>query len=139
VLKLDPRGAKAEAESWYPITRLSYQRLLSEMIALVEQQIEADPRGANTQVEWRDESDAAGRICQVLRVCHPQRDDALLFHTADVYIDRQWNLPVRIEAHGWPERAGEPLPLLVDYAFTDLELNVRHADRCFDAAALRGE
>lgn len=137
VLRLDPLGPKARAESHFPITSLSYQRMLAAMVGLLERQIEADPRGANTRVQWTENADAAGRSCRLLRVLHPERDDALVFRTAGVWIDQQLGVPIRIEAHGWPAQPGEPPPLLAEYTYTDLELNARHGDDCFDAASLR--
>jgi hypothetical protein len=139
VLKLDPHGSKAQAESLFSITKVGFHRLLDSMVLLIGQQMEADPSGTNTRVECLDNADFAGRPCRHIRVRHPQPDEALVFHQAQVWLDRELGVPVRVEAHGWPEQPGASPPLLAEYTYADLELNACHAEDCFDASSVRGE
>jgi hypothetical protein len=139
VLRLDPRGYKAQAESLVPITEVGFNRLLEAMVTILQQQIEADPSGANTQVEWMEEKDVEGRPCRAVRITHPQRYDELGFHTAVVYVDRELRVPIRIEAHDWPDAPGGSSPLIAEYTYTDLKLNAGLGDDSFDPALVRGE
>jgi hypothetical protein len=139
VLRLDPRGYKAQAESLVPITEVGFHRLLAGMVAILERQIECDPSGANTRVRWREEAQLELRPCRALQIVHPQRCDELGFHTATVYIDREFCVPIRIEAYGWPDEPGGSPPLLAEYTYSDLQFNTRLGDDRFDAALVRGE
>lgn len=139
VLRLNPLGSKAQAESLVPLTQIGFRRLLAALVSTLTSQIEADPQAANTQVQWNKEAELDGRPCQIIRVLHPERDEALLFHTAAVYIDQQLGVPVRIEAYGWPEQPADSLPLIAEYTYTHLELNASLPGDCFDPATLRGD
>jgi hypothetical protein len=139
VLRLDPHGYKAQAESLVPITQVGFHRLLAGMVTILQRQMEVDPGGANTRVEWLETVELDGRPCLGVRIVHPEPDEALGFHIAEVYLDRQLQLPVRIQARGWPERPGSEPPLLAEYVYTDLELNPRLGAEHFDAVLVRGE
>ncbi len=108
------------------------------MITILQRQIEADPSGANTQVEWMEDKDVEGRLCSAVRITHPQKCDELGFHTATVYVDCQWRVPIRIEAHDWPEVPGQSPALIAEYSYTDLKLNASLGDDSFDPAIVRG-
>jgi hypothetical protein len=139
VLRLEPHGYKAQAESLVPITQVGFHRLLAGMVEMLQQQVEADPSGANTQVQWLETAELQGRPCLGVRIVHPQPSPDLGFHIAEVYLDRQLQLPVRIEARGWPESPGSTPPLLGEYLYTDLELNSRLGEEHFDAVLVRGK
>ena len=139
VLRLDPLGHKAQAESLVPLTQVGFQRVLSGMVAVLQAQIEADPQAANTQVQWIEEADLDGQACQIVRITHPSRDEALGLYQATAYIDRGLGVPVRIEAYGWPDRPGDAPPLIAEYTYTNLEWNAPLADDCFDPGRLRGD
>lgn len=139
VVKIDPNGASARRESRVPVTCFAFCELVDAMIGLLEEQIEADPTGDNTQVQLIKTAKIDGRPCSVIRVVHPRRQPELHFHRADVFIDSQLHAPVRVEAYDWPEEPGESPLLMAEYTYTDLKLNVNLSDSTFDPSVVRGK
>ena len=78
------------------------------------------------------------RSCTVIRVVHPAKQDGLQFHEANVFVDDQLHVPVRVDFSDWPARYRDPSPrLIAEYTYTNLQLNVDLADIAFDPARLR--
>ena len=65
-----------------------------------------------------------GRPCTRIQVVHPQHGEGLSFHLANVYVDDELNVPVRVEGYDWPASGSTEPPLLEEYSFTRLRLNV---------------
>jgi hypothetical protein len=49
-----------------------------------------------------------------------------------LFIDRELNLPIRLEAYEWPARAGGDPLLVEEYEYQDLDLNPGLTDTDFD-------
>jgi hypothetical protein len=138
VTSLDPRGNTARHESVVPVTEVSFERLIRGMMERVEKDLELDPTGANTQVQSAT-AKVNQRPCQVIRIVHPARQEGLVYHMANVYVDTELQVPVRIEAYDWPEETGTEPPLLAEYTYTSLKLNQNLSDDMFRAELLRNE
>jgi hypothetical protein len=138
VVKLDPHGPSARQESRVPITEASFSHIIGGLIAFLERHIEADPHGANTVVQHSSSARINGRACSVIRVVHPRKDQGLGFYIGTVYIDQALHVPVRIEAYGWPDDPENSPPLLGEYTYTDLKLNVGLSQQQFQPGAVRG-
>jgi hypothetical protein len=138
VAQIDPDGRAAQAESLVPITQTGFNRVLRHMIEILERHAQADPSGENTKVERISGAKINHRPCNVVRILHPAKENGLEFHVANVFIDVELHLPVRVDFSDWPRRAGQPPPLLAEYTYSDLKLNVNLPDSAFDPAQLRG-
>jgi hypothetical protein len=121
-LRLSPDGYKAHAESLVPIAQISFPRIVAGMVASLQKQMELDPRGDNTTVQWDEDASMDGRACRLVRICHPQRDEALGFYVVAVYLDCQLGLPTRVEAYDWPAESNDPPPLIAEYTFSNLQI-----------------
>ena len=64
---------------------------------------------------------------------HPQPDPALEFSEANVFVDDELHVPIRVEASLWARSPGDAKPLLFEYTYTDLRLNVGVTDDDFTA------
>ena len=72
------------------------------------------------------------RSATCIQVVHPVPRKNFRFHKALVFVDDELNIPVRYEAHDWPERPGGPPMLLEEYTYTDIKLNNGYTDATFD-------
>jgi hypothetical protein len=54
--------------------------------------------------------------------------------TARIWLDREWNVPVRFESWEWPEAAGAEPVLLEQYSYLQLKFDQGLTDRDFDPA-----
>lgn len=137
VIDLDPFGDAVRRESLMPINEIGFSHQLDRTIRTLEQDMAADPAGDNTIVEHITTSSINGRACEMLRVTHPRRRDGLQFFTASVSIDAELRVPVRFDAYDWPETAGQQPPLLAEFTYTDVRLNVGLDEAAFKPATLR--
>jgi len=138
VVHVDPHGWKAQAESLVPITQVSFKRSLASLTKAIEAQMEADPSGANTEVQWSEDAELDGRPCVAIRVMHPRPDESLGFHWAQVHVDKEHHVPLRIEVRDWPQEPGGKPPLIAEYTYSDLQVNVGLGDQWFDGSLVYG-
>ncbi|MGH7927183.1 MAG: DUF1571 domain-containing protein, partial [Candidatus Binatia bacterium] len=73
-----------------------------------------------------------GRICTLLEVRHPVPRPYFDFHIARVFIDDELNVPIRYAAYTWPQQEGAEPPVIEEYTYLDLKLNVGLTDADFD-------
>ncbi len=138
VAQIDPEGHAAMQESLVPITQTGLNRVLQHMVKILELHALADPSGENTQVERIEGAKINQRSCNVVRILHPSKQPGLEFHVANVFIDVELHVPMRVDFSDWPKRAGQTPPLLAEYTYTNLKLNPNLPNSTFDPARLRG-
>jgi hypothetical protein len=73
-----------------------------------------------------------GRVCTLLQVKHPENKAGFDFHLAQVFIDDEYQIPIRYAAYSWPEKEGGTPPLLDEYTYLNLKLNAGLVDADFD-------
>jgi hypothetical protein len=138
VAKIDPRGESARKESLVPITESGFNRVLAQMIEILERHASLDPRGENTKVQRIAGAKLNGRPCTVIRIVHPTRQAGMEFHLANVFIDDELRVPLRVDSADWPYRPGGTGAVLSEYTYTNLKLNVSLGDSDFSTALVRG-
>lgn len=123
-VRLSPKSEAAKRESRHPITEMGLDNISSRLIEQALVDIRNDPKGENTRVTFLKNSKVNNRICTQIRVVHPQRGTGMTFHQANIFIDDELKVPVRLAAYDWPTLPdGEPI-LLEEYTYTELKLNV---------------
>ena len=137
VIDIDPFGSIVKRESLMPITEIGFSHLLDRTIRTLQQDIAADPSGDNTIVERITTATINGRPCEMLRITHPQRRDGLQFFSASMSIDSELHVPVRFDVYDWPETPGQQPPLMAEFTYTNVTLNVDLDDATFEPAILR--
>jgi hypothetical protein len=139
IVKIDPFGEVARSESLIPITEIGFGRMLDRMIDLLAAHAEADPIATNTEVQFFKHAKIDDRPCDGIRITHPVRHKGLHFHLANVYVDTELHVPVRIDVCDWPENAGGEPSLLAEYTYTNLQLNVGLSPELFERSALHAK
>lgn len=137
VVRVDPNGDSAREETLVPVTQIGFTRLLGQMIDVLERHRSADPAGQNTLAERIAGAKINQRGCTLVRVTHPQAAEGLEFHVANVFVDDELHVPVRVDFSDWPKHPNGPVPLIAEYTYTDLRLNVNLPNAAFDRARLR--
>ncbi len=130
-LQLDPNGAAARRESNYPITEVGFDKIIERLTQRVENDIKNDPTAANTQVSHFRNAAVNNRVCTHIRILHPKRGDGIEFHKASLYVDDELHVPIRLVVHDWPSGDDEQPPLIEEYTYVDLRLNVGLTDADF--------
>ncbi|MHB8969998.1 MAG: DUF1571 domain-containing protein [Pirellulaceae bacterium] len=135
-LWLRPDGSMAMQGNRYPITEIGLETLV---VRLIEKGNRDKQNGLVEEclVEFRKGAKINGRQCTMLEVKHPQPRDYYDFYVARIFIDDEFNVPLRYAAYTWPAQPGaEPGndELIEEYTYLKLELNVGLTDQDFDPA-----
>lgn len=137
IVNISPTSDAALRESRYPITELGLSNVVTRLIDQAKHDIIADPDAENTEVTFYRNAQVDGRACTHIRVTHPTQDDALGFHQANIYVDDELNVPLRVEAFTWPKEPGTDPQLLEEYTYMQLKLNVGLTDGNFSEELVR--
>ena len=93
---------------------------------------ERDRKYGECKVRLVDGAKVCDRVCTMLEVTHEEQKPQYDFHLARVFLDRELNMPIRYEAYGWPSQTGAAPPLLEEYTYMDVRVNVGLTDVDFD-------
>ena len=123
-VKLDPNSAAAMRESRYPITELGLDWMTKRLIDQTLNDIRNDPAGENSRVTFFRQASVNDRPCLHVQVVHPVRREGFTYHLANIYLDSELHMPIRIETFDWPEEGDDQPVLQEEYTLTRLRLNV---------------
>lgn len=112
----------------YPMTDIGIENLI---VKLIERGQRAR-KLPDVRCEFRKNARVQDRTCTVLQVIQPSRSPDAEFHQAQVFIDDQYQIPIRYIAYDWPTQQGQPLPVIEEYNYLNLKLNVGLTDADFD-------
>jgi len=128
IIALVPTSPQAMAEGRHPITEIGMQKMLEGVI----KQWKDETRYGEIDVTYFHKAKLGKRPCTVIQTSHPTPRKQFKFHLTRLYIDKETNLPVRVEQHGFPIRAGEKPPLVEEYTYSNLKTDVGLKDIDFD-------
>ena len=126
-VKLDPDGAMAMKGNKYPIYDVGIENLVQKLITKATR----DRAAGDCVVEIRENAKIAGRPCKMIQLTHPEKKAPFEFYKAQVFIDKELDLPVRYAAWDWPTKNGKP-KLLEEYTYVQLKTNVGLTDEDFN-------
>lgn len=125
---LPPTGYLAMMGQRYPITDIGVGNLVVQLITKAER----DRKHAEIDVKFFDNSKVNDRSCRMIQVIHPEKRSHFDFHKAQIFIDHELKVPIRYAAWSWPEKPGDEPPLLEEYTYVDMKLNVGLTDEDFN-------
>ncbi len=133
-VSLDSDAVKQE--SLMNIPSVGIVTMVEEIRQHIARDIKADPDGANTELKVTRDVKINGRSSTRVEITHPRQADGLTFFRGVVFADDEWHLPVRVEGYGWPKAEGEDPPLLGEFTYTDVKINVGLSDADFSREVL---
>lgn len=125
---LDPESDVAMKGNRYSIRHIGMLNLIRKMLAKSEIGMQIEECQVKIERGIQVDSLKCSRLEIVFEKPHPEID----FHMARIYIDDERNLPIAYEGYLWPEKEGDPPPLLEKYFYTNIQLNVGLTDKDFD-------
>jgi len=117
---IKPDSMLAMAGNRYPITEAGIETLVLRLI----EKGERDRKRDECQVEFRKNAKINGRVCTLLKVIHPVEREYFDFHKVEIFIDDEYQIPVRYAAYSWPAAGSSEMPLLEEYTYLNMKLNV---------------
>lgn len=124
---LDPESWLAMKGQRYPISDAGMENLIVKLI----EKAERDRAAGHCEVEYTTGESIKGRECDVIKVIHAEQRDPYDFHIAKVYIDKELNMPIRYEAHLWPDTPTSKPKLLERYTYLYVKINQGFTDKDF--------
>ncbi|MCA9102100.1 MAG: DUF1571 domain-containing protein [Planctomycetales bacterium] len=125
---LDPLSARMMEGNRHPITDVGMKNLTGKLLDRYRREAQYD----GTVVKEYDNVQVAGRTCKCIEITHPQQYRPFDFYVMRIYLDKQWKVPVCMQAYGWPTQAGGAPQLVEEYTYSQLKFNVAMTDRDFD-------
>ena len=125
---LDPESDVAMKGNRYSIRHIGMLNLIRKMLAKSEIGMQIEECEVKIERGIQVDSLKCSRLEIVFAKPHPEID----FHMARIYIDDERNIPIAYEGYLWPEKEGDPPPLLEKYFYTNIRLNVGLTDEDFD-------
>ncbi len=127
-LNLEPEGWIAMQGQRYPIYEAGMENLVVKLI----EKAERDKAAGDCEVVYSDGVKINGRACSVIEVTHAEQRAPYDFHIAKVYIDDELRLPIRYQAHLWPENGSTKPRLLEEYTYLHVKINQGFTDEDFN-------
>lgn len=127
-LWLDPHGQLAMNGNRYPITEMGVENLVVKLI----EKGTRDRKHGECEVKFYEDAKINKRPCLLIEVKHPVPREYFDFHIAQIYLDKEMNVPIRYAAYTWPETEGGKPLLLEEYTYVNMKLNVGLTDAHFD-------
>ncbi len=125
---LDPNGFIAMRGNKYPITEMGVLNLVDKLLDVGYK----DSKFGECDVKYYDNVKVGDRECTLIRVIHPVPRKNFIFYIAQIFVDKELNVPIRYESYDWPAKEGEPPTLIEAYTYENLKLNVGLTDLDFD-------
>jgi hypothetical protein len=125
---LDPDGTLAMRGQLHPIYDIGIENLVLKLI----ERGTKERQFPECDVKFIPGAKINGRVCTVLQVFHPVQRPHFEFYKAEIFIDDQLKIPTRYAAYFWPDKPGDPEPVLEAYTYLNVKTNVGLQEADFD-------
>ncbi len=127
-VSIKPDGPIAMKDQRYPLTELGILNLTQRLVEVAEK----DVKYGECEVKFYPGAKINGRVCTCIEVVHPVPRRNFLFHMAQIFVDKELNLPIRYASYDWPREKGGKPELMEEYTYLNLKLNNGFTDADFD-------
>lgn len=127
---LDPESPMAMQGNRHPVTDIGFYNLLRKIF----QDVREDRKEANVEVRFYENAKIGDRPCTRIAIIHPQQLPGFDYYRTDLFFDKQWRLPAAVATYTWPEKPGGRPPLVEQYIYDQLKINVGLTDADFSRA-----
>jgi len=127
-VNLAPTGSLAMKGNRYPITDAGIENLVQKLI----ERGQRDRKCGDCDVDFFANAKVLDRTCTMIQVKHDVNKAPYDFHIGRIYIDDEYQVPIRYEAYTWPKPGETELPLLESYTYAKLQINVGLTESDFD-------
>ena len=126
---LDPNGMIAMQGQKHPISEIGMVKLVEKLIERGQQDLDTP----GMEITLSEDHDFGGIKTEVLRISRSvPTGDENGFSLAEIILDPERQLILQYRSLGWPEKAGDPAPLLESYTYENVQTNVGLTDADFD-------
>lgn len=127
-VSVNPTGSRALSESRYPITRIGMKNLVGSVL----EQWKSDRQFDDVELKYFPKAKLGQVECKVIQTSHPTPRNGAQFQMTRLFIDRESNLPVRIEQYAFPSQPGGKPMLVEEYTYSGIRTDIGLKDIDFD-------
>lgn len=127
-VSLSPTSPEVLAQSRHSITEIGLRKLVRSVI----ERWEEEAGFGEAEVQYYQNARLGERECLVIECRHPRPRRQFPFHLTRLFIDKETQLPVRVENYGFPGQAGADPPLEEEYTYSNVRTNVGLTASDFD-------
>ncbi|MBD3672386.1 MAG: DUF1571 domain-containing protein [Planctomycetaceae bacterium] len=118
-VSLSPKSEEAMAESKHPITEMGIANMAKHLI----EQWEFESKYGECEVKYYPDAKLGGRAVKVIESSHPIPRKQFPYHKTRLFIDKETNLPIRIEHFAFPVN-GQPAQRIEEFTYSNVQTNV---------------
>ncbi|REJ89495.1 MAG: DUF1571 domain-containing protein [Planctomycetota bacterium] len=126
-VSLSPESPEILKENRHTITDAGLRNMVNHMITRWEE----ESRYGECEVKYYPKAKLNDSECLVIECRHPTPHRQFKFHISRLFIDRETNLPMRVENYAFPRQGGKPM-LVEEYTYSEIKTNVGLTDADFD-------
>ena len=127
-LSLAPNDPQAMEGNRYPITDFGFRRLAERYLERCKYEMQF----GECEVRVIEGARVNDRVCTCVEIVHPVKRSEFRYARCRLFIDNEFNLPIRCEGNDWPTKPGEEPPLVEEYTYANLKFNLGFTDADFD-------
>ena len=127
-LRFKPSHSRVMGENRYHITDVGIGNILKK----ASEQFERDATDHDLHAKVYPKAKLDDVPCTAVVIKHAKAQKDWAYSDIRVYYDQETKLPIHVERYGWPARPDDQAPLLEEYSYRDLKLNVGLKDIDFD-------
>jgi outer membrane lipoprotein-sorting protein len=127
-LRFKPSHPMVMGENRHQITDVG----IANIARMAAEQYERDLTDPDLETKVYPKARLDDLPCTALVVKHARPGKDWAFSDIRVYYDHETKLPIHVERYGWPRRGEEKAPLVEEYTYRNLRLNVGLRDIDFD-------
>jgi hypothetical protein len=137
LLKLDPTGSMAMAESRHPVTEMGVAQLAEQILKYRKRDLTLK---VGVRWEMLPEQKFMGRACDCWVVEYDSREVEPVYRKSITYVDKELSVPICVRNFGWTDEAPEggdvaaldEATLIEYYGYTDIKIDGRMTEGDFD-------
>lgn len=127
-ISLDPNAPELLEGNRHGPTSAGFKNLLTKLVTAYSDAM----KEGEAAVRVIPGAKVDNRNCTCVEVSHPQQRPNHAMQMTRVFYDDETRLPIRFEAYGWPTQPGQQPPLIEEYTYRDVRINVGLTDADFD-------
>ena len=128
---LEPTSSVAMRGQRYPVSFVGTENLLDQYITRMEKSKRLGTP-EDFQVQVFEGARVDGRACTCTQLTHPVPRNYLDNYVSRLFIDNEYNIPIRYVTFGWPKRQGDKSSVIEEYTYRDVKLNAGFTDADFN-------
>lgn len=124
---IKPDSQMARSESNHSLKELGIASMMKQLLD-VAYSTEQFP---DCKIEFIENASIDDRACTVIQITHEPKSDVFPFYKGQVFIDNQYQVPVRFVCYNWPDSSGI-VTIREEFTYTNIIPNITVTDSDFD-------